>query len=133
MKKKQPKVNPKGCAVLIAILVASFFLIRSCTKDSHEEIKAKKEAEIKQKEEEQKTLAYVYSQLCVKQKLKSPSSAKFPYTDEAEILKENDSTYLIKSYVDSQNSFGAMLRTNYLCEVIIVDEEHYICNNTQLY
>ncbi len=60
----------------------------------------------------------------VKKRLKSPYSAKFPYSDA--IYLSDDSTdkihkYKLSSYVDSQNSFGAMIRTSYTC--IISNEE----------
>ena len=47
----------------------------------------------------------------VEQNLKSPSTAKFsrnPYVD-----KKDDNVFIVKSYVDAQNSFGAMIRENY--------------------
>ena len=64
-------------------------------------------------------LAYGYAEDFVKKKLKSPSSAKFPSASEKK--KHTRSTYncsyKIDSWVDSQNSFGAMLRTKFTCEI----------------
>lgn len=52
------------------------------------------------------------AQQFVKQGLKSPSSAEFPVLPyEANDL--GDGRYRIVSYVDSQNSFGAMLRSDW--------------------
>lgn len=53
--------------------------------------------------------------------LVSPSSAKFPpisgnnYTIRQDYSKEN--VYLVSSYVDSQNSFGAVLRSNFFATI----------------
>ncbi|MHB1051178.1 MAG: hypothetical protein ACYC09_13955 [Bacteroidota bacterium] len=51
----------------------------------------------------------------VEQKLVSPSSADFAPMSRAEIgpLKNKPSQYLVRSYVDAQNGFGAMVRTRF--------------------
>lgn len=65
----------------------------------------------------EKILMYSYAEDFVKKQLKSPSSAKFAEG----IEKVNSVTYLqdgrynIESWVESQNSFGAMLRTKFSC------------------
>ncbi len=68
-----------------------------------------------------KILAYLYAMDFVKKELKSPSTAKFPGT--LEKIKNTtylgNNTYKIVSWVDSQNSFGATLRTNFSCIIII--------------
>jgi hypothetical protein len=64
------------------------------------------------KEEDYSTTAYLQSQGYVKNALKSPASAKFPYSYEIRNLPDN--RFVVSSYVDSQNSFGAMLRSNWV-------------------
>ena len=54
---------------------------------------------------------YSLTKEVVKQNLKSPASASFPDNIHFGLLMDN--SVIIKGYVDSQNSFGAMLRTNY--------------------
>ena len=56
----------------------------------------------------------------VKQMLKSPSTAKFPWYDEYQVsmpinekTKAPDGTVIVVGYVDSQNGFGAMIRSTY--------------------
>lgn len=66
--------------------------------------------------------ALVMSEHFVKQNLKSPSTAEFGSSTE-NITKLNDSTFEVRSYVDSQNSFGAMLRMNYYCKLYFDQEE----------
>lgn len=51
-------------------------------------------------------------QSTVKEILKSPSSAKFPNVNEWAFQKKDDEI-LIQSYVDSENSFGANLRSKF--------------------
>ena len=53
----------------------------------------------------------------VKDNLKAPTTAKFPSTSEAVIEKMATNLFEVRSYVDSENSFGAMIRTNYSCQV----------------
>lgn len=60
--------------------------------------------------------AYITSKKLVKARLISPSTADFPYA--CDYSQTNDTSFIIKSYVDSQNGFGATLRTNYVMTLI---------------
>jgi hypothetical protein len=56
------------------------------------------------------------AQELVSRSLVAPASAKFPgavWDNAMQHVKRNGQTYRIDSYVDSQNAFGAMLRTHY--------------------
>lgn len=55
------------------------------------------------------------SQDVVKKQLKSPASADFPYigADGVSSVPDGMCNFLISAYVDSQNSFGADIRTYY--------------------
>ncbi|MEO8096386.1 MAG: hypothetical protein ABI811_01705 [Acidobacteriota bacterium] len=57
--------------------------------------------------------ATVMARQFVEKRLKSPATAKF--SEESAVLHE--SVWFVKGAVDSQNSFGAMLRLIYLCRV----------------
>lgn len=48
--------------------------------------------------------------------LVAPASAKFPFLD-ATIFHHDRQIYDVTSYVDSQNVFGAMMRTNFTCTI----------------
>lgn len=65
--------------------------------------------------------AYYTSRGLVRQKLKAPSTAEFPnyYTEDGSITVQylGGCKFTIAAWVDSQNSFGAMIRTPYLVEV----------------
>ncbi len=64
----------------------------------------------------------------VKKMLKAPSTAKFPSRAESLVEQIDEQTYQVRSYVDAQNSFGAMLRTRYMCTVEF-DEATGACRN----
>ena len=59
--------------------------------------------------------AFVMSQTFVKQRLKAPSTADFPYisSDGVQTQYKGNCTHQVLAYVDSQNSFGAKIRTKY--------------------
>jgi hypothetical protein len=49
--------------------------------------------------------------------LRAPSTAKFPgWLDDPGKVWKYQGTYRVRSWVDAQNAFGAMVRTDYLCE-----------------
>lgn len=59
--------------------------------------------------------AYVGCQNMIEAQLKSPGTADFPAQSQA--LKSSEgNNFIYQSYVDSQNSFGGVVRTNYTCE-----------------
>lgn len=65
--------------------------------------------------------ALLMSQSSIERKLKPPSSADFPYVidsnDGVKTKYMGDCTHKVWSYVDSENSFGAMIRTKYFVEI----------------
>ena len=69
--------------------------------------------------------ALIQSYEFVKQNLKSPSTAEFG--SQGTITKLNDTTFIVINTVDSQNSFGAMLRSNYSIKII------FLPNNMVIY
>lgn len=72
-----------------------------------------------------KTDAWVLAKHEVELKLKSPSSAKFPSMNEAKISEYGD-TYIITSYVDADNSFGAKVRSEFTVTLKKNDGGDYI-------
>jgi len=66
------------------------------------------------------TNAYIYSQYFVEDSLKSPSTADFPSIhsgDEVGASPIGNCIFEVVAYVDSQNSFGATVRTRYLAKM----------------
>ncbi len=60
------------------------------------------------------TLAYLTCEKAVESRLKSPSTADFAGYGNSQI-RQSGKTFVIDSYVDAQNSFGAMVRTKWSC------------------
>jgi len=61
---------------------------------------------------------YELSKTYVLDSLKAPATAKFPPKDKIAVEKTNQNTYAILAYVDAQNSFGALIRQYYGCELV---------------
>ena len=56
-------------------------------------------------------------QIQMESRLTSPSSADFPFGIAADVETIGDNQYRLRSYVDSDNAFGATLRTDFDCVV----------------
>lgn len=83
---------------------------------------AQAEARRVQEEEEKRCMsgstAFVMSQQYVRARLKAPSTAKFPSgSRDYQTQYMGDCKHRVVAYVDSQNSFGAMIRTPYYAEM----------------
>lgn len=82
--------------------------------------KEKKEAEEKQEKEKQQNIEdtkwtlYSTTEQIVKNRLKAPSTAKF--LNQATVYDESTQTYKVQGDVDSQNSFGATIRSTFYAE-----------------
>jgi hypothetical protein len=64
----------------------------------------------------------VYATVCAQQEvtamLKAPSTAKFPWGSADTVLYSPEKkSFDVISYVDAENSYGAMMRTKYVCTV----------------
>lgn len=74
---------------------------------------------------EDKYMAYAAMQHIVEQKLTSPSTASFPWGMSDHVKYIGDNQYMISSWVDSQNGFGATVRTNFSGVVEQTGEESW--------
>ena len=93
---------------LLTLIICSFFTFLAFGSDDDKQ-EAKDPAKMT-------TEAFTISKHFVERTLKAPGSADFPYLDySADYLGNN--TYLVKSYVDAQNSFGAKLRMHYVVKL----------------
>ena len=116
---KPPQVD-KGkifaTIVTVGIMLWLFFSIKGCFSDSTET-----EQTISSKKLHSTADALVASQFFVEERLKSPSSAEFDY-NARNTVQINDTIFQVSSFVDSQNSFGAMLRMDYSCTIIFSND-----------
>jgi hypothetical protein len=84
------------------------------------------------KQEDNSTMAYIMMEDFVKQKLKSPSTAKFPgvFDGKADHIKYlRNQEYRIVSWVDSQNAFGATIRTRFIGEIQQISKDEWQLNS----
>lgn len=87
------------------------------------------------KTEDNWSMAYIMMEDFVKQRLKSPGSAKFPGVFDGRkehVTKLGEQKYRIVSYVDAQNAFGAMIRTKFVGEIQQVSDEKWQLISLQL-
>ncbi|MFE0142190.1 hypothetical protein [[Kitasatospora] papulosa] len=74
----------------------------------------------------------------VKQRLKSPGTAEFPGVTDGDYAKTTVLSdvkpwkYKVTGVVDSQNSFGATVRSNYTCTTSTKDDDTWTLDDIQL-
>lgn len=120
---QSPAQVRKGCGILAVAGILVFLVIRfGCSSGT----------EAKAKPLHSKQDAVVQSHLFVDRQLKSPGSADYPYQDDKTIETLNDSSFVVLSYVDSQNGFGALMRTYYKCKVIFLPNGTAKCEDLVL-
>lgn len=97
--------------------------------DRQEQIEneAEKAKELREKEEINKKQytkidALIQSRVYIQNKLRSPGSAEFDSSIDG-VKQINDTTFTVSSYVDSQNGFGALLRSEYSLKIIFHPSE----------
>ncbi|MFI2367289.1 hypothetical protein [Streptomyces sp. NPDC018833] len=84
------------------------------------------------------TSAAVMCEDFVKQRLKSPGTAKFPgvtdgdYATTTVLSDTKPWKYKVVGVVDSQNGFGATVRSNYTCTVSTEDDDTWTLDDMQL-
>lgn len=64
----------------------------------------------------------------VKERLRAPASARFPTNhvgQGAGVILLGECRFHVRSWVDSQNGFGAMLRSTYTAEVVPTSDGRY--------
>jgi len=76
--------------------------------------------------------ASVMSHQFVTDRLKSPSTAEFSSQNQEIIIQKDDSTWVVTGHVDSQNGFGAMIRSSFICE-ITYRGEIAVCKDIQIF
>lgn len=74
----------------------------------------KPQPQAQEQEEYSDIEAYVEAQFIIEEFLKSPATAEYPAVSNATIQRLNDDGFKVTSYVDSQNSFGAMVRSEWM-------------------
>ena len=100
-------------------IVVSIFLTYTNNQEENERISQgktieKTKAETRHYKEGSVHGAWAYMQIFVEKQLKSPKSADFPFGGGTYHTKDlGNGRYEVNSYVDSNNAFGAEIRTNF--------------------
>ncbi|MDZ7852942.1 MAG: hypothetical protein U5L98_09925 [Halomonas sp.] len=77
--------------------------------------------------------AYEHATEYVELHLKSPATAEWQDRKDALIFSEDDCTYTITAHVDSENGFGAMIRSTYRVDVqYIMDDSEWVTLDSSL-
>lgn len=130
---EKKKSNSGGCLIaLFVFLFVGYMIVSDTNNDSG--TSSYSVTKTYGSNDGDKLEAYNNARDFVKKRLKSPSSAKFPDSqqkvDDTEYIGDN--TYKIRSYVESQNSFGAMIRTDFSCKIRFEGRDVY-CSELILY
>jgi hypothetical protein len=64
-----------------------------------------------------RSTAYVMARDFVTDRLKAPSTAEFPYGSGYSVSFVGECSFVVTGYVDSQNGFGAMIRTPWVVKL----------------
>lgn len=113
--------------ILVAILIIiGIFFINDITQSVNANAQSKIGKEIKLSNSMKKEL-YEKVKKDITDSLKTPSTAVFPKMKEWNIRVNSNNVIEVKSYVDSQNSFGAMLRADFEQKYIILNKDDYLC------
>jgi len=120
----QPTTSGKIMAVIFLgiLLIPLLFLGYKCST-----VTSPSSSPAQVKDGKNTSMAYVMAQGFVKKRLKAPSSAKWPGMFDAIDHAKHvyGQVYVVRSWVDAQNSFGAMLRMNYECRLEQISEHDW--------
>lgn len=94
--------------VLSAVVLSFFAILAIGSSDSGSNSPAPSHDEIS---------AYTMCQQFTEERLKAPSTAKWPWGASDATTHLGDGRYRVRTHVDAQNSFGAMIRSQVDCTV----------------
>lgn len=102
----------------LLLTITTLVACGSVAKENGEEpsVTSNPESEI----EEKIALAWEEIKEEVLSQLKAPSTAKFPTVNELKDFREyKPGEYIVHGYVDAENSYGAMIRTDFVAYIIL--------------
>lgn len=81
----------------------------------------------KTSKEHTKLDAYCSAQNFVKKNLSTPATAEFHDSYDNCVKQENDTTFIVNSFVDAENVFGAKIRSGFSCKIIYTSDGMTSC------
>lgn len=123
MNKKNDKIV-RFLLIGFACLLVLFLFYVVMVSPNIPEVQVEKEKQVKEYKPEN-TMACIMAQGWVEDNLVSPSTADFQACRNSNVVYLGEKMYIVNSYVDSQNGFGAMLRTFYTAELFTDGEDSW--------
>jgi len=71
--------------------------------------------------EDNRTAAWICAKKAIEDNLKNPSSAKFASYSASTVTFLGDNEFQVISYVDATNSYGAVVRTNFMVTIELIN------------
>lgn len=116
----EPQKRKTNAAVLIFLAAFALFIVVSAIKSSSKRYSAdssqsgtsstSRRSSSSNRSAEIESAVYVLAKKCVESHLKAPSTAEFCSMSDCEFREGEDGVYMMAGTVDSQNTYGAMLR-----------------------
>lgn len=111
----------RGCLIVAAAVVAIGIWIGVSASGDDDGSTSTAGGSERASADEQKFAAFSVCKDFVKDRLKAPATAKFPdffdRDDEVTVTGFGDGPYTVRSHVDAENGFGALLSTSFSCTV----------------
>lgn len=82
-------------------------------------------------DEPSKDMAAIMCQGWVKDRLRAPATAKFPLLSDHAVT-QTENRFRVRSHVDAQNAFGALVRTDWDCVTTYEGEETWRLDSMDL-
>lgn len=114
-KKKGSCLNYLVLIILVYLLVKLFSFSAKYGGSSSYRPPPEQKSSSSRRNSDDSGMAFVMSQRFVEQNLKAPATADFCSVLDAKVSNLGNNKYKVSAYVDSENSFGANIRTYYIC------------------
>ena len=121
----------KICISILIIFLLCVLSACSSTSNNNSTTTKQEHSTVEPKPKHSPAEASVMAEQFAQKKLKSPGSAKFQSFLDQKIEDLGEGKYKISSYVDSQNSFGALVRNNYTCTLKYIDNNKWQLENLE--
>lgn len=109
---------------MFALLILATLLDPDAIQDAREKREQREREAANERENPDRVAAWVMAQEFINRKLKAPATADYGSQNPEEVVtKIGDKAFRVVAWVDSENAFGAKIRTDFVCEL------HYAGND----